>query len=109
MHKKWVEVRNGDRVYFGGKTGEGSVVATENHGNYFMPARIGIRIKGIKNPISRDEAFTMVSSKVQKVDKCERIVKVMLTRTLDGKEFAISESHFMQFFVKKDESSLGGF
>ena len=68
-----------------------------------------MRIKGIKNPISRDEAFTMVNSKVQKVDKCERIVKVMLTRTLDGKEFAISESHLMQFFAKRDESSLGGF
>ena len=32
-----------------------------------------------------------------------------VNKNLDGKEFAISESHFMQFFVKKDESSLGGF
>ena len=109
MRKKWVEVRNGDRVYFNGKNGEGSVVTTESHGNYFMPARLGMRIKGIKKPISKYEAFTMVSSKVQKVDKCERIVKIFLTRTLDGEEFAISETQFMQFFIKRDESSLGGF
>ena len=51
----------------------------------------------------------MVNSEVQKVDKCERIVKIFLTRTLDGEEFAISETQFMQFFIKKDESSLGGF
>jgi len=51
----------------------------------------------------------MVNSEVQKVDKCERIVKIFLTRTLDGEEFAISESQFMQFFAKRDESSLGGF
>jgi len=109
MHKKWIEVRSGDRVYFNGKNGEGSVVATENHGNYFMPARTGMRIKGVKKPISKYESFTMASSEVQKVDKCKRTVKIILTRTLDGEEFAISESQFMQFFTKRDESSLGGF
>ena len=63
-----------------------------------------MRIKGLKKPISKHESFTMVNSKVQKVDKCERIVKIFLTRTLDGEEFAISENQFMKFFIKKDES-----
>ena len=108
MHR-WIEVRNGDRVYFNGKNGEGSVVKTENHYNYFMPARIGMRIKGVKKPILKNEAFIMSSSKVQKVDKCERIVKIMLTRVFDGEEFAISEFQFMQFFIRRDESNLGSF
>lgn len=106
---QWIEVRNGDRVYFNGKNGEGSVVKTENQGNYFMPARVGMRIKGVKKPIGKSESFIMSNSEVQKVDKCERIVKIMLTRVFDGEEFAISESQFMQFFVRRDESSLGNF
>lgn len=105
---QWIEVRNGDRVYFGGKNGEGSVVNTENHGNYFMPARIGMRIKGIKKPIGNNEAFIFSNSEVQKVDKSERIVKIKLIRTFDGEEFFISETQFMQFFVKRNESNLGG-
>ena len=105
---QWIEVRNGDRVYFNGKNGEGSVVNTENHGNYFMPARIGMRIKGVKKPIAKNEAFTFSSSEVQKVNKCERTVKINLIRTFDGEEFSISEFQFMQFFVRRDESNLGG-
>tara|TARA_Y200000002_G_scaffold376982_1_gene381786 strand:- start:3324 stop:3656 length:333 start_codon:yes stop_codon:yes gene_type:complete len=107
MHTKWVEVRNGDYVYFIGKRGQGSVVKTESRGNYFMPAKIGMRIKGKKFPILNDEAFIMNDSKVQKVDKTERIVKVYLTRVADGVTFAISETQFMQYFGKKDISNFG--
>lgn len=106
--RQWVEVRTGDRVYFNGKNGEGSVVNTKNHGNYFMPARIGMRIKGTKKPIAKNEAFTFSSSEVQRVVKRERIVKINLIRAFDGEEFSISEFQFMQFFVRKDESNLGG-
>ena len=107
MYTKWVEVRNGDYVYFMGKRGQGSVVETDCHGNFFMPAKIGMRIKGEKYPILKDEAFIMNNSKVQKVDKSERIVKIFLTRVDDGMQFAISETQFHQYFCKKDESSLG--
>jgi len=106
---RWIEVRNGDRVYFNGKNGEGSVVKTEDNHSYFMPARIGMRLKGVKKPIIKNEAFIMSNSEVQKVDKCKRVVKIMLTRAFDGEEFAISESQFMQFFIRRDESSLGSF
>ena len=106
--RQWTEVRTGDRIYFSGKSGEGSVVKTENHGNYFMPARIGMRIKGAKKPIAKNETFIFSKSEVQKVDKCERIVKINLIRTFDGEEFSISETQFMQFFAKRDERNLGG-
>ena len=106
---RWIEVRNGDRVYFKGKNGEGSVVKTERHGNYFMAARIGMRIKGIIKPISKNESFIMTNSVVQKADKNSRISKITLIRTFDGEEFSISESQFMQFFAKRDESISGSF
>ena len=50
MYTKWVEVRNGDYVYFMGKRGQGSVVKTDGYGNFFMPAKTGMRIKGEKYP-----------------------------------------------------------
>tara|TARA_B100000700_G_scaffold97420_1_gene109633 strand:+ start:779 stop:1111 length:333 start_codon:yes stop_codon:yes gene_type:complete len=107
MYTKWVEVRNGDYVYFMGKRGQGSVVKTDGYGNFFMPAKTGMRIKGEKYPILKDEGFIMNSSKVQKVEKTERIVKIFLTRLSDGMQFAISETQFQQYFCKKDESNLG--
>ena len=107
MRKKWVEIRNGDGCFFIGKNGTGSVVETQDHGNYFVPAKIGMRIKGFKQPIRKYESFIMTNSEVQKVDKCDRIVKVFLTRILDGKEFAISERQFQQYFVKSNKTSFG--
>jgi uncharacterized protein YehS (DUF1456 family) len=107
MYTKWIEVRKGDYVYFKFKSGKGSVVKTDYHGNFFMPAKIGMRIKGEKYPILEDEAFIMNNSKVQKVEKSERIVKIFLTRISDGVEFAVSETQFQQYFCKKDESNLG--
>lgn len=108
MRKKWIEIRNGDICYFIGKNGTGSVVETQSHGSYFVPAKMGMRIKGNKNPIRKHESFILTNSEVQKVDKCDRIVKVFLTRMLDGKEFAISEKQFQQYFGKSEQSSLGG-
>ena len=107
MSKSWVEVRSGDYVYFSGKNGQGSVVKTEGDGNYFIPAKIGISLPGKKFPILNDEPFILNSSKVLKVDKDKRVVKVFLTRVSDGLPFAISESQLHQYFIKKDESSLG--
>ena len=107
MYNKWVEVRNGDSVYFIGNTGEGSVVKTENHGRYFMPAKIGMRIKGVKSPIMKMERFIFADSKVQKVDGCERIIKCFLTRIEDSTVFAVSERQLHRYFGKSNESSLG--
>ena len=106
-YRKWVEVRNGDSVYFNGKTGTGSVVETENHGRYFMPAKTGMRIKGKKKPIVEWEKFIFNSSRVQKAEGCERIVKCFLTRTSDSTVLAISEKQFMQYFSKTEQSNLG--
>jgi hypothetical protein len=107
MYNKWVELRNGDTVYFIRNSGEGSVVKTESHGRYFMPAKIGMRIKGIKNPIMKFEKFIFTNSRVQKSEGCERIVKCYLTRIEDSTIFAISERQLHKYFGKSNESSLG--
>ena len=107
MSTKWAEIRSGSYIYFKGKRGQGSVVKTKNHGNYFMPAKIGMRIKGEKFPILSDELFIMNDLKIQKVSKSDRIIKILLTRISDGMNFAISETHVIEYFYKKDESNLG--
>jgi hypothetical protein len=106
-HRRWVEVRNGDSVYFTGKTGTGSVVSTEFHGRYFMPAKLGMRIKGEVKPIVTWEKFIFNSSRVQKAEGVDRIVKCFLTRTSDSTVLAISEKQFMQYFSKTEHSNLG--
>jgi hypothetical protein len=105
---KWIEIRNGDTILFKGKTGTGSVVFTEFHGNYFMPAKIGMRIKGPKKPIKKFEEFVLNDSIVQSANGNSRIVKCMLTRLSDNVEFAISEFDLMQYFGKTNQSRLGG-
>jgi hypothetical protein len=105
--RRWSEVRNGESVYFMGKTGSGSVVKTEFHGRYFMPAKVGMRIKGEKKPIIKWEKFIFNSSRVQKAEGTERIVKCFLTRVSDSTVMAISEKQFMQYFSKSEQSSLG--
>lgn len=109
MTIKWVEIKNGDALYFKGKTGSGSVVKTENHGRYFMPAKIGMRIKGEIKPIEEHERFILQSSKVQMVDGPSRIIKCFLVRISDNTVVAISEQQMMQYFYKRDESSLSGY
>tara|TARA_Y100000114_G_C11562800_1_gene232592 strand:- start:49 stop:378 length:330 start_codon:yes stop_codon:yes gene_type:complete len=109
MNNKWSEARNGDYVYFKGKIGQGSVVKTAKHGNYFMPAKIGMRIKGKKYPILNNELFIINSYKIQKVDKTSRVIKVYLTRINDSMMFAISENQLVQYFYKKEGSNLGAF
>ena len=107
MYNRWVELRNGDSVCFIGNSGTGSVVKTERHGRYFMPAKVGMRIKGEKSPILRMERFIFTESKIQKVDGCNRIIKCFLTRIEDSTIFAISERQLHKYFGKTNESSLG--
>lgn len=107
MSTKWGEVRNGDSVYFKGKTGTGSVVKTKNHGRYFMPAKLGMRIKGEINPIIKNERFIFSGSKVQFVEGSDRIVKCFITRVTDNSIVAISEKQFMQYFYKTNQTNFG--
>ena len=104
----WVEVRCGDLIVFKGKTGTGSVVFTQNKGNYFMPAKIGMRIKGVKKPIEKYEEFILNDSVVQSVSGTNRIVKCTLIRKSDNSHFYVSEFDLMQYFSKPDRSNLGG-
>lgn len=105
---KWVEIRNGDTILFKQKTGKGSVVFTANHGNFFMPAKIGMRIKGNKKPIQKNEEFIFNESIVQSVSGTTRVVKCTLTRKLDNSSFYISEMDLMRYFSKSNRSNLGG-
>lgn len=105
---QWVEVRNGDSILFKQKTGSGSVVFTEKSGNYFMPARIGMRIKGVKKPIQKHEEFVFNGSIVQSVLGSTRVVKCELIRKIDNTTFYISEMNLMRYFSKTNRSNLGG-
>ena len=106
---KWVEIRQGDTILFKEKTGKGSVVFTSNNGNYFMPAKVGMRIKGIKKPIEKNEEFIFNGSTVQAASGTSRIVKCELLRLSDNISFFVSEMDLMAYFSKSDKSSLGGY
>tara|TARA_B000000557_G_C20677509_1_gene401656 strand:- start:260 stop:592 length:333 start_codon:yes stop_codon:yes gene_type:complete len=108
MSTKWTEVRYGDYVYFKGKTGTGSVVKTESRGRFFMPAKIGMRIKGEKFPILKNERFILTNSKVLHAEGTDRIIKCFLTRCSDNTTMIISERQFQQYFYKTNQSNLGG-
>jgi len=106
---QWVEIRQGDTILFKEKTGKGSVVFTSNRGNYFMPAKVGMRIKGIKKPIAAHEEFIFSGSTVQAASGSSRVVKCELLRLSDNESFFISEMNLMSYFAKSDKSSLGGY
>lgn len=104
----WVEIRTGDIILFKNKTGTGSVVLTENNGNYFMPAKIGMRIKGLKKPIQRSEEFIFNGSVVQATSGTTRVVKCELLRISDNTNFFVSEFDLMSYFSKSNKSQIGG-
>jgi len=108
MSIRWVEIRCGDTILFKNKTGSGSVVFTPNNGNYFMPAKIGMRLKGIKKPIEKYEEFILNDSVVQSVHGNSRVIKCTLIRKSDNCQFFISEFDLMQYFGKTNRSNLGG-
>ena len=105
---KWIEIRYGDIIKFKGKSGTGSVVFTENNGNYFMPAKLGMRIKWIKKPSKKYEEFVFNDSVVQSASGNSRVIKCFLTRISDNCEFAVSEQCLMRYFGKTNQSRLGG-
>lgn len=104
----WVEIRTGDTILFKNRTGTGSVVITEKNGNYFMPAKIGMRIKGMKKPIQKSEEFIFNGSVVQAASGTTRVVKCELLRLVDGVSFYVSEMDLMTYFSKANKSQLGG-
>ena len=106
---QWVEIRQGDTILFKEKTGKGSVVFTSSNGNYFMPAKVGMRIKGIKKPIVKNEEFIFNGSTVQAASATSRVVKCELLRLSDNNIFYISEMDLMAYFAKSNRSSLGGY
>jgi hypothetical protein len=103
---QYAEVKENDILTFSSSTGSGSVVKTQNHGYYFMPAKSGMRLKGIKSPILKNERFVFSNYRVQKADADGRIIKLILTRLHDGTNFAISEYFFHRYFRKIDLSNL---
>ena len=105
---QWVEIRQGDSILFKEKTGKGSVVFTSNSGNYFMPAKIGMRIKGLKKPIAKHEEFIFNGSTVQAASGTSRVVKCELLRLSDNTSFFVSEMNLMAYFAKSNRSRLGG-
>ena len=106
---QWVEIRQGDSILFKEKTGKGSVVFTSSKGNYFMPAKVGMRIKGLKKPIAKNEEFIFNGSTVQAACGTSRVVKCELLRLSDNVSFFVSEMDLMSYFAKSNRSSLGGY
>ena len=96
---KTVEVKKGDRIIFKAGNGKGSVVMTKNKGNYFMPAKFGMRIDGLKSPIGQSEVFVINNFEVQKFEN-KHIVKCTLTRCKDCIQFHLSEFILIRLLIK---------
>ena len=100
---KIVEIKKGDKIIFKAGNGKGSVVFTKNKGNYFMPAKFGMRIDGIKSPIGKYESFIINNFTTQKFEN-KYIVKCTLTRCKDYVQFQISEDQLFRNFAKPDST-----
>lgn len=105
---KWVEVKKGDRIIFKSGNGKGSVVKVKNKGFYFMPAKIGMRLNGVKSPIGNSELFVITDFVVLKYEG-EYLVNCHLTRCKDSTQFIVNERNLQRYFSKINQSSLGGY
>ena len=105
---KWVEVRKSDRIIFKEKNGKGSVVKVENKGFYFMPAKLGMRLSGIKSPIGNSEMFVVSDFEVIKYEG-KYMVNCYLTRCKDSIQFIVNERNLQRYFCKINQSSLGDY
>lgn len=104
---QWTELKKGDRIVFRAKNGKGSVVKVKNKGHYFMPAKLGMRLRGEKSPIGKFENF-VVSDLAYKEFEGKYIMYACLSRCSDSIQFIVNYPDLQRYFAKTNISSLGG-
>lgn len=102
---QWVEAKKGDKIVFSAASGRGSVVSIRNKGFYFMPAKTGMKLNGIKKPIGKFEMFIITDIQVKKFEK-HHIVNCHLTRFKDNTSFIVCNKSLQRYFSKINSSSL---
>ena len=102
------ELKASDVLVFNKESGSGSFVKVVGKGNYFMPAKKGLRLEGNKKPIVRNEKFVYIDYEVLKRES-PRTVRIGLVRVLTGEKCYISENDLDRYFIYSQDQSLHGF
>ena len=91
------ELRKSDVITFNGESGFGSFVKVENKGIFFMPAKKGMRLEGIKKPIRKGERFVFIDYEVLN-KSIHRIIRIDLLREETGEKCHLSENDLNKYF-----------
>ena len=91
------ELRKSDVISFNRESGFGSFVKVENKGIFFMPAKKGMRLEGIKKPIRKGERFIFLEYEVLR-KATPRIIRIDLLREETGEKCHLSENDLNKYF-----------
>tara|TARA_B100000902_G_C27201011_1_gene859057 strand:+ start:576 stop:890 length:315 start_codon:yes stop_codon:yes gene_type:complete len=93
------EIRNGDTIYFTGKSGSAAIVTIPSHRkSILMPNKVGINIEGHKFPLIKNEKFKVGSFELLEVSGKKRFVNITLSRELNEHTFITSEENLIKYF-----------
>ena len=94
------ELRNGDTIYFAGKSGSAAIVSIPSHRkSVFIPNKEGIDIEGYKTPLIKNEKFKVGGFELLEVKGKKRFVNITLTREINEHSFIASEDNLFKYFV----------
>ncbi len=99
------ELRKSDIVIFNQSSGSGSFVKVEDKGVFFMPAKKGMRLKGLKTPIRKGERFIFLDYEVLKMSS-PRIIRIDLLREETGEKCHLSENDLRNYFSYCETGSM---
>ena len=99
------ELKQSDILVFKEDSGSGSFVKVEMKGNYFMPAKKGLRLEGKSKPIRKYEKFTYIDYEVLKRET-PRVLRMSLLRQSTGEKCFISETDLFKYFAYSPDQTL---
>tara|TARA_Y100000592_G_scaffold3243_1_gene4660 strand:+ start:4201 stop:4515 length:315 start_codon:yes stop_codon:yes gene_type:complete len=99
------EIRNGDTIYFTGKSGSAAIVSIPSHRkSVLLPNKEGINIEGHKFPLIKNEKFKVGGFELLEVKGKKRFVNITLTREINEHTFITSEDNLFKYFVVTERS-----
>lgn len=94
------EIRNGDTIYFTGKSGSAAIVSIPTHRKcVFVPNKVGIDMEGHKFPLIKNEKFKVGEFEVLEVKGKKRFVNITLSREINEHSFISSEDNLFKYFA----------